>query len=224
MQWTNGAVGNAQWTGVRLADVLKTAGVHVTARHVAFLGADRPLSSKTPLFLRSIPIEKAMHLDTLLAYGMNGEPLPPLHGAPLRVITPGWMGDACIKWLTDITLLEHEAEDYYMEKAYRYPSGPVHPGEMVLPNQMDPVTRMNVKSVIARPMGETTLAAGEVLVSGYAWSSDDRVVTQVEVSIDNGVNWQEAALVGDEVPYAWREWRFVWHEARPGGPQLESYS
>ena len=97
VQWERGAVGNAKWTGVRLRDVLSHVGVQPSARHLQMLGADRPVSAMTPLFLRSIPIEKAMHPDTLLATHMNGEPLPLLHGAPLRLITPGWMGDACVE-------------------------------------------------------------------------------------------------------------------------------
>jgi DMSO/TMAO reductase YedYZ molybdopterin-dependent catalytic subunit len=216
VQWRRGAVGNAQWTGVRLADVLRRAGLEMTARHVAFLGADRPVLDRTPLFLRSIPLEKGLHRDTLLAYRMNGEPLPLLHGAPLRVITPGWMADACTKWLTDITVLEREAEGYYMDTAYRYPARPGAPGEPVAPSEMDPVTRMVVKSLIVSPADGMTLPAGEVIVRGVAWSGDDHLVTRVEVSVDEGRTWEDAALAGDEVPYAWRQWNFVWRDVRPG--------
>ena len=102
VQWERGAVGNARWTGVRLRDVLTKAGLQTNSRHVQFQGADRPVAATVPLFVRSIPVEKALHPDTILAYQMNGRPLPLLHGAPLRVITPGWMADSCIKWLTDI--------------------------------------------------------------------------------------------------------------------------
>ena len=95
VQWERGAVGNAQWTGVRLRDVLAKAGVHAGARHVQLQGADRPVVASVPMFVRSIPLEKAIHPDTILAYDMNGRPLPLLHGGPLRVITPGWMADSC---------------------------------------------------------------------------------------------------------------------------------
>ncbi|MEK6634498.1 MAG: molybdopterin-dependent oxidoreductase, partial [Nitrospirota bacterium] len=121
VQWERGAVGNAQWTGVRLRDVLAKAGVRHTAKHVQLQGADRPVVSSVPLFTRSIPLEKAVHPDTILAYDMNGRPLPLLHGAPLRVITPGWMADSCTKWLTDITVQADEAKGYYMQTAYRVP-------------------------------------------------------------------------------------------------------
>jgi DMSO/TMAO reductase YedYZ molybdopterin-dependent catalytic subunit len=99
-QWEKGAVGNATWTGVRLADVLNRAGLGSAAKHVQMLGADRPVLPTVPLYIRSLPIDKALHPDTMLATRMNGEPLPLLHGAPLRLIVPGWAGDACVKWLT----------------------------------------------------------------------------------------------------------------------------
>ena len=121
VQWDRGAVGNAQWTGVRLRDVLQAAGVQAEGRHVQFQGADRPALATVPLFVRSIPLEKALHPDTILAYEMNGLALPLLHGAPLRVITPGWMAESCIKWLTDIVVREDEAKGYYMQTAYRVP-------------------------------------------------------------------------------------------------------
>jgi hypothetical protein len=155
VQWERGAVGNAKWTGVRLRDVLSHVGVQPSARHLQMLGADRPVVAMTPLFLRSIPIEKAMHPDTLLATHMNGEPLPLLHGAPLRLITPGWMGDACVKWLTDLTLLAEEAKGFYMETAYRYPAHPVEPGTAVPPRDMIPVEAMVVKSLIVTPVSGT---------------------------------------------------------------------
>ena len=146
VQWERGAVGNAKWTGVRLRDVLSRTSVQSSARHLQMLGADRPVATTTPLFLRSIPVEKALHPDTLLATHMNGEPLPLLHGAPLRLITPGWMADACMKWLTDLTLQAEEAKGFYMETAYRYPAHPVEPGTAVRPRDMIPVEAMVVKS------------------------------------------------------------------------------
>ncbi|HYM37295.1 MAG TPA: molybdopterin-dependent oxidoreductase, partial [Nitrospiraceae bacterium] len=148
VQWRKGAVGNASWTGVRLRDVLAKAGVQAEAKHLHLLGADRPVLPSTPLFLRSIPIEKALHPDTILAVKMNGEPLPLLHGAPLRLIAPGWMADACVKWLADLTLSETEAPGYYMQTAYRYPARPVQPGEQMNPADLRPVEAMIVKSFI----------------------------------------------------------------------------
>src|SRR5207244_6661416 len=102
-----GAVGNAKWTGVRLRDVLKRAGLGAKAKHVQLVGADRAVLPTVPLFIRSIPIEKAMHPTTLLAYEMNGEPLPILHGAPLRLIVPGWAGYSCVKCVAQISVAGH---------------------------------------------------------------------------------------------------------------------
>lgn len=215
VQWERGAVGNAKWTGVRLRDVLSHVGVQPSARHLQMLGADRPVSTMTPLFLRSIPIEKAMHPDTLLATHMNGEPLPLLHGAPLRLITPGWMGDACVKWLTDLTLQAEEAKGFYMETAYRYPAHPVEPGAAVNPRDMIPVEAMLVKSLIVSPASGTALKLGPVTVEGVAWTGEGKVVT-VEVSTDGGETWQSSRLVGEDLPYAWRQWQFIWQPKDAG--------
>ena len=215
VQWERGAVGNAKWTGVRLRDVLSHVGVQPSARHLQMLGADRPVVAMTPLFLRSIPVEKAMHPDTLLAMHMNGEPLPLLHGAPLRLITPGWMGDACVKWLTDLTLQAEEAKGFYMETAYRYPAHPAEPGTAVPLRDMIPVEAMVVKSLIVSPVSGTALNLGPVTVEGVAWTGEGKVVA-VEVSVDDGQTWANARLTGDDAPYAWRQWQFSWTPQQPG--------
>jgi len=209
VQWERGAVGNARWTGIRLRDVLRRAGLKTQARHLQLLGADRPVAETVPLFVRSIPIEKALHPDTILAYRMNGEPLPLLHGAPLRLITPGWMADSCVKWLMDLTVQEEEAKGYYMQTAYRYPLHPVQPGEVIDPHDLKPVEAMVVKSLIAAPQQGATLSGGTVMVQGVAWTGEGRIA-RVEVSTDEGQTWEPARLVGDDVPYAWRRWQFLW--------------
>ncbi|MDE3243025.1 MAG: sulfite oxidase [Nitrospirota bacterium] len=213
VQWEKGAAGNASWTGVRLRDVLQRAGLTARARHLQLQGADRPVAASVPLFTRSIPIEKALHPDTILATRMNGAPLPLLHGAPLRLITPGWMADSCVKWLTNLTVQEEEAGGYYMQTAYRYPSRPVKPGEVIAPQDLKPVEAMVVKSLIAAPQQGAILASGAVMVQGVAWTGEGRI-EKVEVSTDEGRTWEQARLVGDEAPYAWRQWRFLW---RTGG-------
>lgn len=219
IQWQKGAVGQAQWTGVRLADVLKAAGVQTAGREVHLLGADRPVASGVPLFHRSIPIHKALHPDTVLAYGMNGEPLPLLHGAPIRVVTPGWMADTCIKWLTTITVAEQEPEGYFMQTAYRRPIHPVKPGEPVNLKDTEPVTDMVVKSLITDPADGTALATGRVDVRGVAWTGEG-VVTRVELSTDQGATWSLAEFVTEAAPYAWRQWRWAWRVERPGSYTL----
>jgi sulfite oxidase len=215
VQWERGAVGNAKWTGVRLRDVLTRAGVQSSARHLQMLGADRPVAAKTPLFLRSIPVEKAMHPGTLLATHMNEEPLPLLHGAPLRLIAPGWMGEACVKWLTDLTLQAEEAKGFYMETAYRYPAHPVEPGTAVHPRDMIPVEAMVVKSLIVSPVSGAALTLGPVAIEGVAWTGEGTVV-KVEVSTDVGETWEQARLAGEDLPYAWRQWQFSWQPNEAG--------
>ncbi len=217
VQWDRGAVGNARWTGVRLRDVLAQAGLQTKGRHIQLQGADRPVVTSVPLFVRSIPLEKALHPDTILAYEMNGRPLPLLHGAPLRVITPGWMADSCIKWLTDITVSQDEAQGYYMQTAYRHPTRPVTPGEAIAAGDLKPVEAMIVKSLIA----------------AAARGRDDRVwprhnsrrgldrrgaVVKVEVStLTREDRWELARLVGERsVPYAWRQWQYVWKPKAAG--------
>jgi DMSO/TMAO reductase YedYZ molybdopterin-dependent catalytic subunit len=208
-------VGNAKWTGLRLRDLLTRAGVQPSTRHLHMLGADRPVAAATPLFLRSIPIEKALHPDTLLATHMNGEPLPLLHGAPVRLIAPGWMADACIKWLTDLTLQAEEAKGYYMETAYRHPLHPVEPGTAVSPRDMKPVEAMVVKSLIVSPASGTVVKQGLLMIEGVAWTGEGKV-NIVEVSVDDGQKWEKAKLVGEDVPYAWRQWQFIWQPQQTG--------
>jgi sulfite oxidase len=220
-QWEKGAVGNARWTGVRLADVLKRVGLGSSAKHVHVLGADRPLLPTVPLFLRSIPIEKALHPDTLLAYRMNGEPLTPLHGAPLRLVVPGWAGESWAKWVTNLRLQDMEAEGFYMATAYRMPVKPVATGSATSPSEMAPVQNIVVKSIISRPVEGNVVTAGEVPIEGVAFTGEGEVA-RVEISSDEGQHWSEADLIGERAPYAWRLWRYLWKDARPGAYTLLS--
>jgi DMSO/TMAO reductase YedYZ molybdopterin-dependent catalytic subunit len=215
VQWERGAVGNARWTGVRLRDVLRAVGVRAEGRHVQLQGADRPPVTTVPLFTRSIPLEKAMHPDTLLAYEMNGEALPLLHGAPLRVITPGWMAESCIKWLTDIVVREDEAKGYYMQTAYRVPRQSADSATGVNADAMVPVEAMPVKSLIVSPEGGQIVNVGPVVIQGVAWAGEARVAN-VELSMDEGNTWATARLLGEDQPYAWRQWRFIWPAKVPG--------
>ena len=215
VQWERGAVGNAQWTGVRLRDVLAKAGIRPSAKHVQLQGADRPVVASVPLFTRSIPLEKALHSDTILAYEMNGRPLPLLHGAPLRVITPGWMADSCTKWLTEITVQVDEAKGYYMQTAYRVPVTAIQPNSGLPGTSMVPVEAMVVKSLIASPVNGDQVGRGPVTVQGVAWSGEAAVAI-VELSFDDGKTWEQARLVGEDEPYAWRQWQFLWKPKAAG--------
>jgi hypothetical protein len=211
LQWANGSVGNARWRGVRLADVLKRAGVKESAREILFDGADVPLGTM-PDFQRSIPVKKALDRNTVLAYEMNGETLPVKHGFPLRVVAPGWASDSWVKWLTSIRVLDKEHDGFWMKSAYRHPGKPVAPGTPVPPDQMQPVTSLRVKSVIATPVdGSQALIGRSIAIRGVAWSGDAGPVTAVDVSVDGGRSWNPAALrEGQRTQFGWRQWEFNW--------------
>jgi sulfite oxidase len=211
LQWTNGSVGNGRWRGVRLADILERAGIKDSAREILFDGADAPIGSM-PDFQRSIPVKKALDGHTLLAYEMNGETLPVKHGFPLRVVAPGWAGDSWVKWLTSIRVLDKEHDGFWMKSAYRHPGKPVAPGTAVAPDQMQPVTSLRVKSVIATPADGAQVVAGKALtIRGVAWSGDASPVTAVDVSVDNGRTWKAASLdPGQRTQFGWRQWESNW--------------
>ena len=211
VQWGNGAVGNGRWRGVRLPDVLRKAGIKASAREVLLNGADVPFGTM-PDFERSIPIKKALDANTLLAYEMNGEPLPVKHGFPLRAIVPGWAGDSWTKWVTSIRVLDREYEGFWMKRAYRHPGKPVVPGTPIEPERMQPVTSLRVKSVIAAPAdGAFLLVGAPVVIRGAAWSGDAGPVEAVDVSVDGGRRWRPATLHRDQrTRFGWRQWEFEW--------------
>ena len=215
LQWGHGAVGNGRWRGVRLADVLRRAGVRATAKEVLFNGADVALGTM-PDFQRSIPVTKALDSSTLLAYEMNGETLPVKHGFPLRVVVPGWAGDSWMKWVTSISVLNQEHDGFWMARAYRHPGRPVPPGTAIPPEQMQPVTSLRVKSVIAAPINGSQVSNHQsVVVHGAAWSGDAGPVTAVDVSVDGGRRWSAARLRrNQQTEFGWRLWEFTWTPAR----------
>jgi len=211
LQWGTGAVGNGRWKGVRLADILKRAGIKQTAKDILFDGADVPLGTM-PDFQRSIPVKKALDTNTILAYEMNGETLPVKHGFPLRVIAPGWASDSWVKWLTSIRVLDRESDGFWMKASYRHPGKPVAPGTAVPFEKMQPVTSLHVKSVIAAPLDGTQVLAGKpFMIQGVAWSGDAGPVTSVEVSVDGGRSWKPAVSRPEQrTQFGWRQWSFNW--------------
>jgi DMSO/TMAO reductase YedYZ molybdopterin-dependent catalytic subunit len=214
LQWSHGAVGNGRWRGVRLKDVLSRAGVRGAAKEVLFNGADVPIGTM-PDFQRSIPIAKALEAHTLLAFEMNGQPLPIEHGFPLRVVVPGWAGDSWTKWVTSISVLDREHDGFWMARAYRRPIDAVTPGAAVPLERTQPVTSLRVKSVIASPADGDAIPAGTTTtIRGAAWSGDAGPVTAVDVSVDGGRNWSPATLPRNQrTDFGWRLWEYRW---RPG--------
>jgi len=216
VQWGLGAVGTAEWSGVPLSILLERAGVKSSAREVILEGADvgEPQEPKRPSgnvrFARSIPIAKARE-DVLLAYRMNDVDLPPENGFPLRAIVPGWYAMASIKWLQRITVTDRTFTGYYQTMDYAYWARRGNTAELL------PITEMQVKAEIARPSpSDMVRANSNVRVHGAAWTSDAEI-TRVEVTTDGGSTWNEAKLVGEAKPNAWRLWEFDWETpAKPG--------
>jgi DMSO/TMAO reductase YedYZ molybdopterin-dependent catalytic subunit len=208
IQWGKGAVSTARFSGPRLRDVLQRAGVKPSGKHVMFRGLDE-VPGKVPPFVRSIPIEKALDSDTLIATHMNGAALTKHHGFPARALVPGWVGAASCKWLTEIKVLENEFVGNFMSPGYRFPNQPVKPGDAVKPEDTHPLTALSVKSVISGPGDGANIRNGKVDVHGAAWAGEADIV-KVEVSTDGGATWTAAKLGREQAHYAWRLWNYEW--------------
>jgi DMSO/TMAO reductase YedYZ molybdopterin-dependent catalytic subunit len=207
VQWGNGAMGNALWRGVRLREVLERAGVVADTLEVWFHGADRPALDATPAFHKSLPLERALDDSTLIAYEMNGAPLPRWNGAPARLIVPGWTGTYWMKHLTEIRLEPAALTNFWMKGAYRVPAG-AFPGAH-FPTQdtpeTTPITEILVNSLITSPLAGQRLRRGEpARLSGKAWDNGAGIA-RVEVSTDARRSWREATLGANLGRYAWRE-------------------
>jgi sulfite oxidase len=213
VQWERGAVGTARFQGVRLCNLLQRAGVKSAGKHVTFRGSDQ-VPGKVPPFVRSIPIEKAMHSDTLIALRMNGAPLTRHHGYPARALVPGWIGAASCKWLMEIKVLDKEYEGNFMKPGYRMPNGVVFPGGEVNPEDTHSITSLSVKSVIAQP-ADNSSSSRQVTIRGAAWAGEANV-TRVDISIDFGRTWRPARLAAERARYCWRLWEFPWRAPSAG--------
>ena len=214
--WGAGATGTATWTGVALADVLAVAGPLREASHVGFAGADVCLKVKpAQCFGGSIPFDKACRPEVLLAWAMNGEPLPLVHGAPLRVVVPGYIGARSVKWLKRIEVRTGPWEGYYQHVAYRLlpPDGEPGPGAGM------PLGLVALNSDVLSPADGETVAAGPLEVRGYAFAGGERHVARVDVSIDGGASWSQVELLEDLGRWAWRQWRTTIHLA-PGDHEI----
>jgi sulfite oxidase len=201
--WGPGATGTATWSGVALAEVLALAGALPEAAHVGFEGADlSPLAEPVQRFGGSIPIDKACRREVLLAWAMNGEPLPPVHGAPLRVVVPGYIGARSVKWLERIEVRSEPWLGYFQHVVYRLLPQDGTPG----PGVGMPLGLVALNADVLAPADGATVAAGPVEVRGYAFAGGERHVARVDVSLDAGASWAQAKLLEDLGPWAWRHW------------------
>ena len=205
--WGAGAVSTARWTGVRLADVLADAGLRADAAHVAFTGPDvSQLADPPQPFGGSIPRTKAVAPEVLLAWGMNGAPLPPVHGGPVRVVVPGWVGARSVKWVTRVQARTDPSDNYFQAMSYR-----------LLPPEADPdragpgdglsLGPVALNADFLAPADGSTHPGPSVTVSGYAYAGQDREVVRVDVSTDDGATWRQAHLDEPDGPWAWTLWR-----------------
>jgi DMSO/TMAO reductase YedYZ molybdopterin-dependent catalytic subunit len=209
-QWTNGGAGCAEWTGVPLAELLKAAGLKKSAKYTAHYAADLHLSGDAakPPISRGVRIEKAMDPNTLIVWAMNGQPLPNIHGGPVRLVVPGWPGSASQKWLTRITIRDKEHDGPGMtEFSYRTAIKPMVPGDKGDPANMRILESMPVRSIITNPANGAKFAAGtkELKLRGASWAGD-LTVKQVDVSTDFGASWQRANLEKPKNKFDWQRW------------------
>lgn len=223
VQWGYGAMGAAQWTGVRLKDVLRRAGLKREALEIVFHGADQPPLERTPKFTKSIPVAKALEDEVILAYAMNGAPLPLMNGFPLRLVVPGWTGTYWMKHLTAIAAVTKPLDNYWMTRAYRLPRGkfayaapfPTQENETSVP-----ITEIAVNALVTAPANGQRLRLGEsVTVRGLAWDAG-RGVDAVEVSTDGGVSFSPATLGEDHGRFAFREFFFAFAPSAAGAATI----
>ena len=215
--WLNEAVGTAEWTGTPLGPLLEEAGVDPAATEVVFTGLDRGVQGGVDQWYeRSLTIADAMRPEVMLAYAINGRPLPPQHGFPLRLVVPGWYGMTSVKWLRSITAVARPFEGYQQARAYHYRTADGDEGV--------PVTRILPRALMVPPghpdfMSRTRfVAAGTHVVEGRAWSGRGAVVA-VDFSADGGRTWAAAKLDAPLSDFAWRRWSVEWHAA-PGEHEL----
>jgi DMSO/TMAO reductase YedYZ molybdopterin-dependent catalytic subunit len=218
-QWSTGAIGNPEWTGVRVRDVLAACGVADNAVYLGFKGADRHLSGdpdKT-VISRGVPMWKALEEESLLAFAMNGEPIPAMHGAPLRLVCGGWPGSVSGKWLTELLIRDRVHDGAKMTgSSYRVPCRPVAPGTTVADDDLCIIESMPVKSLVTFPRSGISTNAGKPLtLRGKAWAGD-RSVQSVAVSIDFGQTWQPARLAPAPNRLAWQSWEAAVTLPMPG--------
>ncbi|NIX75952.1 molybdopterin-dependent oxidoreductase [Microvirga terricola] len=211
VEWGYGAMGNARWKGVRLKDILERANLAKETIEISFQGTDGPAFDKTPHFVKSIPIWKALDPDTLVAYEMNGQALPHFNGAPARIVVPGWAGTYWMKHVTRITARSTPEDNFWMKAAYRIPTGKFPLVQRFLSQETvasTPITEMVVNSVITAPAAGDAVRMGSTLtVKGVAWDGGYGI-TSVEVSTDEGQSWARATLGPDVGRYSFRPWTF----------------
>lgn len=222
-QWENGAMGNVTWAGVRLKAILDQAGIRAGSVDVVFNGLDTAPMPKVPDFIKSLPMDKAVEDDIIIAYEMNGEPLTMLNGFPARLVIPGWFATYWVKALSEITVVTKTYEEFWMKPAYRIPDNPcacVLPGSK--PEKTVPINRMNTRSLVIEPSSGMNLKVNRpVYVMGIAFSGGYSI-SDVVISVDGGKTWKETELGKDLGRYSWIQWFYQWKPGKKGKYTLMS--
>lgn len=219
LPWSLDAISNASWRGVPLCALLAEVGIDSLAEHVEFYGLDTVRNGGQDFgFGASIPLAKALSEEVLLAYEMNGEPLTPAHGFPLRVVVPGYIGARSVKWLGSITLQRHPSTNYFQSRAYKlFP--PHIQAERADWDAAEALADLPLNSVICQPWAGEVLEAGTTVVRGYALTSAGHVVQSIELSSDGGTTWLPAPIVARQSSWSWCFWEVPLY-LRPGTHQL----
>ncbi len=207
-QWSYGAISCSEWTGVRLSDVIKSSGIKPSSIYTGHYGADLHLSGNANknALSRGVPIKKALDANNIIAFAMNNEEIPLIHGSPLRLICPGWPGSTSQKWLNKIELLDHVHDGTKMTgKSYKVPILPIKPGEKVDISDLKIIESMPVKSLITFPKTGLQHNSHNLNIRGHAWAGDKKV-KEVRISIDYGATWIKANLSNPVNKYAWQNW------------------
>lgn len=222
VQWGNGAMGHATWTGVRLGDVLKKAGLNADALEVILDGADTALLPATPDFVKSLPIDRALDENTLIAFEMNGRPLPHWNGAPARLVVPGWTATYWMKHLTEIRVVPKAFDGFWMKTGYRIPTGKF-PGARFVSQETPettPITEILVNSLVTSHIDGQKLARDKpAVLSGWAWDGGTGI-DAVDVSTDAGQSWRAAALDKEMGRFAWRGFQYPIDTSKAGAVAL----
>lgn len=222
LQWGSGAMGNALWRGVRLKDVLVGAGIDPSALEVSLAGADSGVLPATPNFVKSLPLAKALDENTLIAFEMNGEPLPHWNGFPARLIIPGWTATYWMKHLTAIHVISKPFDGFWMKTAYRIPKDRFPNGQFSSQETEThmPITEILVNSLITNIKdGQTLPNAKPIEIKGVAWDRGDGIA-RVDVSMDGGSNWHQATLKQDYGRFSWRQWHYIFEPKHPGSHRI----